>query len=244
MVSLKHKFITAKADGVDSTLVRPTGWNDEHEFNSIGDGIVLGRPVGLGPGAIQEMAISALLYSGMITLWAGLVSPVGWYLCDGTVRPVGDAPQLAAVCGNRFGGDGVSTFATPDLRGRVVCMIDGGVGRSPGFNSPGTVGGGHQNSAGVGVGNYFAGGSWTALGYTTGAQSVRVFGNTSTEGGGLGTVGGGPATGSHSHFYDSTHNTNGENLSVNVNNFGASGGTAAFSIIQAMMALNFIIKGG
>lgn len=234
MVSLKHKFITAKADGSDSTLVRPTGWNQEHDLVSIGDGIVLGRPAGLGPGEILEIAISALLNSGSILLWAGLTAPAGWYLCDGTVRPVSEAPLLAAVCGNRFGGDGTTTFATPDLRGRVVCGIDSGVGRAPGFNAPGIAGGGPQGQTGVnsaGVNNINFGN----------AGFVQTFGATVDVGMTIGNGNGAtvPIVGPNSPVQVQGYTPINGNF-----NIGVSGTTPLFNIIQATMALNFIIKGG
>ena len=45
--------------------------------------------------------------------------PSGWLACDGSTKNIASYPGLAAVLGTSFGGDGVTTFGLPDLRGRV-----------------------------------------------------------------------------------------------------------------------------
>lgn len=67
--------------------------------------------------------------TGSIIDYAGLAAPTGWYLCDGSIRPILGDEALATVVGNRFGGDGTTTFAVPDLRGRVTAGPDGSTGR-------------------------------------------------------------------------------------------------------------------
>lgn len=55
-VSLKHKFQSAKSDGADTTIVRPSNWNDEHDL-TLAAGKVLGRDTS-GAGAVQELPIA------------------------------------------------------------------------------------------------------------------------------------------------------------------------------------------
>jgi len=55
-----------------------------------------------------------------IRLFAGSYAPRGWHLCDGTVLFINKNRQLFDLIGKRYGGDGMSTFALPDLRGRTV----------------------------------------------------------------------------------------------------------------------------
>lgn len=43
----------------------------------------------------------------------------GWLICDGKIYPMSRYQKLFGLIGNQFGGDGVSTFAVPDLRGRL-----------------------------------------------------------------------------------------------------------------------------
>lgn len=47
-------------------------------------------------------------------------APVGWVPCDGRVLPVNQNQALFSLLGDRFGGDGVTTFGVPDLRGRAI----------------------------------------------------------------------------------------------------------------------------
>lgn len=46
-------------------------------------------------------------------------APAGWHLCDGSVLQINSNQALYSIIGTAYGGNGVSTFALPDLRGRV-----------------------------------------------------------------------------------------------------------------------------
>jgi microcystin-dependent protein len=50
--------------------------------------------------------------------------PEGWLPCDGRELPINGNVHLYSVLGARFGGDGESKFALPDLRGRVPAGTD------------------------------------------------------------------------------------------------------------------------
>ncbi len=58
-------------------------------------------------------------YTGEIILFAGDFAPLGWAFCDGRLLNVAEYSQLFSLIGTAYGGDGVTTFALPDLRGRV-----------------------------------------------------------------------------------------------------------------------------
>ena len=58
-------------------------------------------------------------FLGEIKLFAGTFAPVGWNYCDGTLLSISTNDALYALLGTTYGGDGVNTFAVPDLRGRV-----------------------------------------------------------------------------------------------------------------------------
>lgn len=58
-------------------------------------------------------------FIGEIRLFAGPFTPKGWLRCDGQSLPVADSPELFAVLGTTYGGDGRNTFALPDMRGRT-----------------------------------------------------------------------------------------------------------------------------
>jgi len=70
---------------------------------------------------------------GSIVAWGGAANtvPVGWLICDGAEHDPGTYPDLAMAIGTAHGGDGVASFHVPDLRGRVMRGVDGGVGRDP-----------------------------------------------------------------------------------------------------------------
>ena len=54
-----------------------------------------------------------------IALVAFNFAPRGWALCDGRLLPIAQFDALFALLGTTYGGDGVTTFALPDLRGRI-----------------------------------------------------------------------------------------------------------------------------
>jgi len=58
-------------------------------------------------------------YIGEIRMFAGNFAPAGWAFCDGTPLPISEYQALFDLVGTTYGGDGQSTFALPDLRGRV-----------------------------------------------------------------------------------------------------------------------------
>lgn len=58
-------------------------------------------------------------YIGEIRLFAGNFAPQGWMFCMGQLLPIEEYEVLFNLIGTTYGGDGESTFALPDLRGRV-----------------------------------------------------------------------------------------------------------------------------
>jgi len=58
-------------------------------------------------------------YIGEIRMFAGNFAPVGWALCQGQLIPISENDTLFNLIGTTYGGDGQSTFALPDLQGRV-----------------------------------------------------------------------------------------------------------------------------
>jgi microcystin-dependent protein len=56
---------------------------------------------------------------GQIQLYTGTNVPGGWMLCEGQTLNVASYPALFGVVSNYYGGDGVTTFSLPDLRGRI-----------------------------------------------------------------------------------------------------------------------------
>jgi microcystin-dependent protein len=58
-------------------------------------------------------------YIGEIRMFAGNFAPAGWMFCDGQLLPISEYDTLFVLIGTTYGGDGQSTFALPDLRGRM-----------------------------------------------------------------------------------------------------------------------------
>jgi len=58
-------------------------------------------------------------YIGECRLVAFSFAPAGWNLCQGQVLPISENDTLFNLIGTTYGGDGQSTFALPDLQGRV-----------------------------------------------------------------------------------------------------------------------------
>src|SRR5437879_13063811 len=58
-------------------------------------------------------------YVGEIRMFAGNFAPAGWQFCEGQLLPISENQTLFNLIGTTYGGDGQSTFALPDLRGRL-----------------------------------------------------------------------------------------------------------------------------
>ena len=58
-------------------------------------------------------------YVGEVRMFAGNFAPAGWMFCEGQLLPISENETLFQLIGTTYGGDGQSTFALPDLRGRI-----------------------------------------------------------------------------------------------------------------------------
>lgn len=244
-MEIKHKFQSAKGDGPDSTRVRPSDWNDEHDVvASGGGGVVIGR-TDAGPGPMSEISINALLPAGVMLPYAGSAAPTGWLLCYGQAVSRTTYATLFAAIGTSYGaGDGATTFNIPDLRGTPPV--------------------GKTNMGGSDRGNLSGGG---ALGAYLGAQSVSapvsvgVSGSISgSTGGSLGLSGtghvqvnsGNANTGQGNGFAytrggDQVVVTSGStsgSLGVGGSFSGAGTGTASTTVVQPSTITNYIINTG
>jgi microcystin-dependent protein len=65
-------------------------------------------------------------YVGEIRMFAGNFAPAGWMFCEGQLLPISENETLFNLIGTTYGGDGQSTFALPDLRGRVPMHMGNG----------------------------------------------------------------------------------------------------------------------
>ncbi len=65
-------------------------------------------------------------YVGEIRMFAGNFAPAGWMFCEGQLLPISEYETLFNLIGTTYGGDGQSTFALPDQRGRIPLHFGNG----------------------------------------------------------------------------------------------------------------------
>ena len=98
-------------------------------------------------------------FVGEIRMFAGNFAPRGWAFCDGQLLAISQNDALFSVIGTLYGGDGRTTFALPDLRGRVPIHA----GQGPGLSErPLGSKGGVETTVGV-AGSAVSSGSWRSV---------------------------------------------------------------------------------
>lgn len=86
-------------------------------------------PLELGAGIDQDPNfVAGSSYIGQVALFSGNFEP-GWMIADGRLLSIAQYTALFAIIGTTYGGDGQTTFALPDLRGRAIV----GAGQGPGL---------------------------------------------------------------------------------------------------------------
>ncbi len=69
-------------------------------------------------------------FLGEIRMFGGNFAPRGWAFCHGQLLPISSNAALFSLLGTIYGGNGSTTFALPDLRGRVPMHFGSGPGLS------------------------------------------------------------------------------------------------------------------
>lgn len=103
--------------------------------------VVLSETIGAPAGECFEIyndganvRFVGLARMGSMEMWANLIDVPRWVafctvppylLCNGTIYNISAFPALGARLGSTFGGNGSTTFAVPDMRGRVPLAFDG-----------------------------------------------------------------------------------------------------------------------
>lgn len=144
-----------------------------------------------------------------VPAWMSACTVAPWLVCDGSAQPISTYPQLAAILGTSFGGNGVTTFGLPDARGFVRATLNQGTGRL-------TAGGGGVNGDVLGS----IGGNEIMQAHTH-ANSLSDPGHAHSF---PGFVVGGPNIGGGAGFGVAVPNTNGALTGVSINNAAAGGG--------------------
>jgi microcystin-dependent protein len=70
-------------------------------------------------------------YLGQISIFSFGFAPKGWAVCAGQLLPINQNQALFAVLGTTYGGDGIRTFALPNLQNRIPMGQGNGAGLTP-----------------------------------------------------------------------------------------------------------------
>lgn len=166
-------------------------------------------------------------FLGIIKIFAGNFAPRGWALCDGSLLSISQNTALFSILGTTYGGNGTTTFALPDLRGRAPI----GMGQGLGLQSYqlGEVGG--TESVSLTVNNIP-----THTHPLTGSVKLPCNGNATDSDNPEGAFPGTSAT--------SIYSTTGPQFMGNLANtltVGATGGSQPFSNTAPFLVVNYII---
>src|ERR1700759_1137813 len=66
-------------------------------------------------------------FIGEIKIISWNFPPKGWAMCNGQLLPINQNQALFSILGTTYGGNGVTTFALPDLRGRTPVYVGNGL---------------------------------------------------------------------------------------------------------------------
>jgi microcystin-dependent protein len=155
-----------------------------------------------------------------IILFAGNFAPRGWAFCQGQILPIAQNTALFSLLGTTYGGNGQTTFALPDLRGRAPI----GQGQGPGLppvqlgeaaGSPSTT----LNISNMPQHNHQLNCGGSADAFAPGGNFMASESNQQTQ-----VYGGGAVAGQ-----------------MNAQSIGVAGSSQPFSNMQPYLGLNYII---
>lgn len=173
---------------------------------------------------------------GEIRMFGGNFAPRTWALCDGQLLAISSNTALFSILGTTFGGDGRTTFALPDMRGRTPIHPGNGPGLSD--RRLGAKGGTETNTLNVTQipsHSHSASGKIKANNLTANSSNpennypAAAFGRDTTSG-----------TQVQVNSYTNSHNAFMANDSVEVS-VGNTGGNQSVNNMQPWLAVNFII---
>jgi microcystin-dependent protein len=159
-------------------------------------------------------------YIAAILLFAGNFAPRGWAFCQGQILSIAQNTALFSLLGTTYGGNGQTTFALPDLRGRVPIH-------------PG---------AGPGLPNYTLGEMAGSPSTTLLITNLPAHNHTLTafsEAGDTAAPAG--ALLANTGALDKEYKTTGSAVTMGPTAIGVTGGSQPFNIMQPYLALNYII---
>ena len=158
-------------------------------------------------------------YLGSIAMFAGNFEPRGWAFCAGQLMSIAQNTALFAILGTTFGGDGRTTFALPDLRGRGPV----GTGQGPGLSN-------------IQLGELAGAESVTLLASNMPAHNhaINCDNNGQSSASPAGLI---PGVAGAVNIYSG----NQPNATMNPQTVGVAGGSQPFSVRDPYLGINFII---
>ncbi|GAA0319595.1 tail fiber protein [Bacillus carboniphilus] len=159
-------------------------------------------------------------FIGEIRLFAGNFAPRGWAFCEGQLIPISQNTALFSLLGVTYGGDGKTTFALPDFRGRAPMHAGSGSGLTP-----------------------------RQLGYRGGANTVTITTQQMPYHNHYAKASSSPTTSNPSEASwsnlgrgsSSLYSTTAPDVQMNIQNIGLTGGNQPHNNRQPYVGLNFII---
>jgi microcystin-dependent protein len=198
---------------------------------------------------------NALSPIGSVTAYALPTPPAGWLLCDGSIYSASAYPTLSVGLGSTYGGNGTTTFAVPNLKGRIPVGLDSSQTE---FDTRGETGGAKTHtltSAEIPAHSHPNTASFTGSAGTTGNDSPdHAHGPSSSNfalwtGGIVGLAGGGISAPSGMGVSSSTAGANARHQhsftpagTVTITNNNNTGGGGAHNNLQPYLVMNYIIR--
>ncbi|MBZ0223839.1 MAG: phage tail protein [Dokdonella sp.] len=159
-------------------------------------------------------------FIGEVRMFGFNFAPVGWQFCDGSLLQIADYDALFMLIGTTYGGDGMTTFAVPDLRGRAPLH------QGTGFGLTGRVLGEIAGSESVTLSaQQLPAHAHALMAATSGTRSASAAGNM---------LGSGEA--------DIYNRDNGHNQALSAAQVAASGGSQPHENMQPSLCVNFCIS--
>jgi len=162
-------------------------------------------------------------YLASIAMFAGNFAPRGWALCNGQLLSIAQNTALFSLLGTTFGGDGVTTFALPDLRSRAAV----GTGQGPGLSNISLGESAGTENVSLTVSNMPAHNH--TLGCDNGGSSAL------TPSGNI------PGVSDNRNAEVTIYSANAPSAVMNAATIGNSGGSQPFGIRNPYLGVNFII---
>lgn len=160
-------------------------------------------------------------YVGQIKMFAGNFAPAGWAFCDGQLLSIAENEVLFTIIGTTYGGDGQTTFALPDLRGRLPMHTGTGSGLSTRILGEG--GGTEEVTLTI---NQMPSHNHAVAAVTDDANQNMPTGNLFA----------------NTKVLDKEYSDAVSNTTMKSNMIGYTGGNQPFNNVQPFLAVNFIIS--